>query len=110
MKRAPVKSCSLTADKPFTSASLEFMETVTHYQGYCIVAVASEEPYSATYHITKHDWCELDAPVKGLCPGAYTSQAEALASAVKAATRYIDSQPSYSQLRIGGDAAPLAHE
>ena len=97
------------ADERYLCFSL-FMETVAHHHGYCIVAVASEEPYSATYHITKHDWCGHDAPVKGLCPGAYTSQAEALASAVKAATRYIDSQPNYSQLRIGGDAAPLADE
>ena len=51
-----------------------FMETVAHHHGYCIVAVASEEPYSATYHITKDDWCGHDAPVKGLCPGAFTSQ------------------------------------
>jgi len=40
-----------------------FMETVAHHHGYCIVAVASEEPYSATYHITKDDWCGHDAPV-----------------------------------------------
>ena len=71
-----------------------FMETVAHHHGYCIVAVASEEPYSATYHITKDDWCGHDAPVKGLCPDAFTSQTEAVASAVKAATRYIDSQAS----------------
>ena len=66
------------------------METVTHHRGYCIVAVASEEPYSATYHVTKHDWTGDDAPVRGYCPGAFDSQAEALASAVKAATSYID--------------------
>ena len=80
--------------QPFTSASLPPMETVTHHQGYCIVAVASEEPYSATYLITKHDWCGEDGPVQGVCPGAFASQGEALASAVRAATRYIDSQPS----------------
>jgi hypothetical protein len=66
------------------------METVTHHQGYCIVAVASDEPYSATYHVTKDDWSAGEPPVRGLCPGHYASQAEALASAVKAATSYID--------------------
>ena len=34
--------------------------TVTHHQGYCIVAVASDEPYSATYHLTKDDWLAGD--------------------------------------------------
>jgi hypothetical protein len=59
------------------------METVTHHQGYCTVAVANDEPYSATYHVTKDDWTAGDAPVRGLCPGFYTSQAEALVSAIK---------------------------
>jgi hypothetical protein len=67
------------------------METVTHHEGCCIVAVASDEPYSATYHVTKDGWSAGEAPVRGLCPGIYASQVEALASAVKAATRYIDS-------------------
>jgi hypothetical protein len=56
------------------------------------VAVASDKPYSATYHVTKDDWSAGEAPVRGLCPGTYASEAEALASTVKAATRYIDLQ------------------
>jgi hypothetical protein len=45
-----------------------------------------------THLITKHDWCGQDAPVQGICPGAFDSKGEASASAVRAATRYIDSQ------------------
>jgi hypothetical protein len=40
-----------------------------------------------THLITKHDWCGQDAPVQGICPGAFDSKGEASASAVRAATR-----------------------
>ena len=98
-----LKTSSDMADEPYASVPPSMgalMETVTHHQGYCIVAVASDVLRDvSTYLITKHDWCGQDAPVQGVCPGAFDSQGEALASAVRAATRYIGTRSRRSSIR-----------